>query len=129
MNKINLILIFSFSILYADNMSYLKIKIKHNSERNGGYSHNKKIKYQYITGKVNVYSNKINIAGTKGKNHNNKITNNTYVKGLRIYGRNGYSSRFSSESQVGTVNLKSRQNRNVQKVETYIDNVRIIKRR
>lgn len=124
-----LIILLCFSILEAENMNYTKAKIKNKSQVNGGYSQNGKVKYQYINGTVNVLSNKVNIASTKGQNKNRSIENNVYGKNLKVEGRNGYSSRHRREANIGVVDLESRNNRNVKKVETYIDNLKIRKSR
>lgn len=129
MNKVNFLLIFCFSIISADNIHYLKSKIKHKSKINDGYSQNKKIKYQYISGKQDVYSNKINIAGIQNRNKNKKIINNTYGNNITVQGRNGFVSRYKNNSKIGTVDLNTKKNRKVEKVETYIDNLKIRKRR
>jgi hypothetical protein len=127
MLKIISIISVSIIVLFArSNIAYKKAEIKHKSQINGGYSGNGQVKYQYIRGKVHVNSNKVNIAGTKGGKN---IENNIYGNSVSVVGRSGYSSRHRRETSVGEVDLKKRSNKNVKRVETYVDNVKIMKGR
>lgn len=127
MKKTIFLILILFEIVYGENMYYKKAMIRHNSEKNGGYSQNGKIKYQYISGHVDVKSNRVDIASTRNNNKSHKITNNVYGNDIRMYGRSGYSKHFRQTSNIGTVHLNQRKNKRVQQVETYIDHLRIRK--
>ena len=124
-----IICILLIELFARSNVAYKKAEIRHKSQINGGYSHNGKVKYQYIEGRIRTNSNHIDVASTKGQNSQRKIENNVYGNSVSVVGRSGYSNRYRDSSSVATVNLNTRKNKRVNKVETYINNVKIIKGR